>query len=46
MLEVGVALFLAGFIVWFTAGGKRKRPPAATPPATDTKDASDQEREG
>jgi hypothetical protein len=28
LLEAGVALFLAVFIVWFTTGGKRKRPPA------------------
>ena len=27
LLEAGVALFLAVFIVWFTTGGKRKPPP-------------------
>jgi hypothetical protein len=28
-IEVGVALLLAVFIVWFTMGGKRKAPPEA-----------------
>ena len=28
-IEVGVALLLAVFIVWFTMGGKRRQPPAA-----------------
>jgi len=28
-IEVGVALLLAIFIVWFTMGGKRKPPPEA-----------------
>lgn len=27
LLEVGVALFLAIFIVWFTMSGRRKPPP-------------------
>ena len=35
LLEAGVALFLAVFIVWFTTGGKRKRPPPAARPAPD-----------
>jgi hypothetical protein len=26
-IEAGVALALAVFIVWFTMGGRRKRPP-------------------
>jgi hypothetical protein len=32
LLEAGLALGLAVFIVWFTAGGKRKRPPRVSPP--------------
>ena len=44
LLEAGVALFLAVFIVWFTTGGKRKRPPASTPPAPDAKPNPEQER--
>ena len=36
LLEAGLALGLAVFIVWFTMGGKRKRPPMspAQPPAS------------
>ena len=30
LLEAGVALLLAVFIVWFTTGGKRKRGPPAS----------------
>jgi hypothetical protein len=44
LLEAGVALFLAVFIVWFTTGGKRKRPPAAAQPAPDSKANLDRER--
>ncbi len=33
LLEAGLALGLAVFIVWFTAGGKRRPPPSNTPPA-------------
>jgi hypothetical protein len=44
LLEAGVALFLAVFIVWFTTGGKRRRPPATTRPAPDAKGASERER--
>jgi hypothetical protein len=29
VIEAGVALLLAGFIVWFTMGGKRSAPPTA-----------------
>ena len=29
LIEVGVALALAVFIVWFTMGGRRKQPPEA-----------------
>jgi hypothetical protein len=29
LIEAGVALLLAVFIVWFTMGGKRKPPPEA-----------------
>ncbi|HEX8009419.1 MAG TPA: hypothetical protein VF814_00515 [Casimicrobiaceae bacterium] len=29
LIEAGVALLLAIFIVWFTMGGKRKRPPTS-----------------
>jgi hypothetical protein len=36
VIEAGVALLLAGFIVWFTTGGKRNRPSAAEPDATPT----------
>jgi hypothetical protein len=39
-LEAGVALLLAVFIVWFTTGGKRKRPPAKTEPAADANDGA------
>lgn len=38
LLEAGVALFLAVFIVWFTTSGKRK------PPPIDGKANTDQER--
>ena len=34
-IEVGVALALAIFIVWFTMGLKRKPPPAAPPGQSD-----------
>jgi hypothetical protein len=44
LLEAGVALFLAVFIVWFTTGGKRKRPPVAAQPAPDGKANPDQDR--
>ncbi len=44
LLEAGVALFLAVFIVWFTTGGKRKRRPAAGGTAPDTKPDPDRER--
>ena len=44
LLEAGVALLLAVFIVWFTARGKRERPPVERPPASDAKDASDRDR--
>ncbi len=44
LLEAGFALLLAVFIVWFTAGGKRKRPPEVTQPAPDGKANPDQER--
>jgi hypothetical protein len=43
LLEAGVALFLAVFIVWFTTGGKRKRPPASSS-AVDGKSNPDRER--
>ncbi len=39
-LEAGVALFLAVFIVWFTTGGKRKRPPAKAEPSADANDTA------
>ena len=39
-LEAGVALFLAVFIVWFTTGGKRKRPPAGAEPPVDQRDSA------
>ena len=39
-LEAGVALFLAVFIVWFTTGGKRKRPQAKAEPPADTSDSA------
>jgi hypothetical protein len=39
-LEAGVALLLAVFIVWFTTGGKRKRPPAKAEPSADANDAA------
>ena len=44
LLEAGVALFLAVFIVWFTTGGKRKRPPAAAQPAPNAKGNPEQGR--
>lgn len=44
LLEAGVALFLAVFIVWFTTGGKSKRPNVPTPPAPDEKGNPEQER--
>jgi hypothetical protein len=44
LLEAGVALFLAVFIVWFTTGGKRKRPTTAAAPTPDEKRNSEQER--
>jgi hypothetical protein len=44
LLEAGVALFLAVFIVWFTTGGKSKRPNAPAPPAPDEKGNPEQER--
>ena len=45
LLEAGLALGLAVFIVWFTTGGKRKLPPNASsspqpPGAAGTKDRS------
>lgn len=40
ILEAGVALFLAVFIVWFTSGGKRKRPQAKAEPPVDTSDSA------
>jgi hypothetical protein len=40
ILEAGVALFLAVFIVWFTNGGKRKRPQAKAEPPADTSDSA------
>ena len=44
LLEAGVALFLAVFIVWFTTGGKRKPPPAAAQPAPNGKGNPEQRR--
>jgi hypothetical protein len=44
LLEAGVALFLAVFIVWFTTGGKRKRPRLPAPPASAEKGNPEQER--
>jgi hypothetical protein len=44
LLEAGVALLLAVFIVWFTTGGKRKRPPTTGATATDAKSDLDRER--
>jgi len=35
LLEAGVALLLAVFIVWFTMGGKRAKPPRASRPPAD-----------
>jgi hypothetical protein len=35
LLEAGVALLLAVFIVWFTMGGKRAKPPRAPRPPAD-----------
>ena len=40
ILEAGVALFLALFIVWFTTGAKRKRPPAKAEPPADAGDSA------
>ncbi|MEO8739239.1 MAG: hypothetical protein ABI537_06000 [Casimicrobiaceae bacterium] len=40
ILEAGVALFLAVFIVWFTTGGKRKRPQAKAEPPADANDSA------
>ena len=39
ILEAGVALFLAVFIVWFTTGGKRKRRPGKAEPPADADDS-------
>jgi hypothetical protein len=44
LLEAGVALFLAVFIVWFTTGGKSKRPNVPAPPAPDDKGNPERER--
>ncbi len=44
LLEAGVALFLAVFIVWFTTGGRRKRPPPAAQPGPDGKANMDRDR--
>ncbi len=44
LLEAGVALLLAVFIVWFTTGGKRKRDPTAGETATDAKPDPDRKR--
>ena len=35
LLEAGVALALAVFIVWFTMGGKRREPPPGSGPPND-----------
>jgi hypothetical protein len=35
LLEAGVALLLAVFIVWFTMGGKHASPPRASRPPAD-----------
>jgi hypothetical protein len=35
LLEAGVALFLAVFIVWFTMRGKRTNPPPVSRAPTD-----------
>jgi len=40
ILEAGVALFLAIFIVWFTTGGKRKRPAAKSQPQNEASDSA------
>ena len=40
ILEAGVALFLAVFIVWFTTGGKRKRPQGKAQPPADSSDSA------
>jgi hypothetical protein len=42
VLEAGVALFLAVFIVWFTTGGKRKRPPVTEQTAPESKGSPEQ----
>jgi hypothetical protein len=42
LLEAGVALFLAVFIVWFTTGGKRKRPPVTEQAAPESKGSPEQ----
>jgi hypothetical protein len=39
LIEAGVALMLAVFIVWFTMGGKRSTPPRTSPPAAPGKEA-------
>lgn len=41
LLEVGVALALAVFIVWFTMGGKRKAPPRASRRADEGADSAE-----
>ena len=40
ILEAGVALFLAVFIVWFTTGGKRKRRPGKAEPPAEADDSA------
>jgi hypothetical protein len=37
LLEAGVALALAVFIVWFTMGGKRHEPKRGSPTSDDDK---------
>ena len=44
LLEAGVALLLAVFIVWFTTGGKRKRGPPGAGAETRSKPGLDRER--
>ena len=39
LLEAGVALLLAVFIVWFTTGGKRKRGPPGAGAASTRREA-------
>ncbi len=43
VIEAGVALLLAVFIVWFTAGGQRKAAPGAAdrPPSTERGEEQD-----